>query len=544
MNERMIRLPVAFALGLAMLAAGCRKDPEEVRWDVDGAVPLLHTTLTVGDLIGDTLIGTDGDGNVSIIYSTRLFEVDLDTVLIAPDTSFRYRYPTDDLINLLPIPLNPGFSWTAVDELIRFDLDQLELSELRARTGQLSLAFTNRLGTSLLTDFELPGATLNGNTLNATPVVPPGSTDAPSSITQLIALDGYHFDLRGDAFDEVNTLAMTLNLRTDPSGPSVQLTMTDSIEAVISYNDIVPDYARGYFGQRDIDLDADTSSLNVFDGMSGLLDIDEATAVLNVRNGIGVDIRANIDHIRSVNRNTNVIVDLDHAITSAPLNLDRALDLGNTFQASANTYTLNTTNSNIDDFIENLPDAIAYDMDVTIDPLGNVSNGNDFLYYESALTADLDVEIPMRLSATDLMLSRRTTVDLEGTLEHHAFQYGTLHLFATNRFPFSAQLTLEIVTTDDVVLGTLAPGGSIAPASVDMNGIVIAPTASQVDFTVSKEQIDLFYPGSAAGPEGARLRIGVLFNTVDQGQHIQFRSDYTIEILASLEGNYIVNGDE
>ena len=540
MNERAYRPPVAFFLSATLLSVGCQKEADKPEWDVDVALPLIRTTLTIGDLIGDTLIGTDGQGNVSIVYSTRLFELRLDTLLSSPDTSFHYSYP-DSVLGSGSLPFNAGFPYQALDELIRFDLDEFELRELRVRSGELGLSLTNRLATVLLTTFSLPGTALNGIPLTATPTLPPGSLSSPATIFQTIPLDGYSFDLRGPQFDNVNTLAMTLSIEAETD---VILTTPESLEVVVNYHDIIPQYARGYFGTRDINMDPDTSELNVFDGMSGLLDIDEATATLKVRNGVGVDARAEIAYIRSVNRSTGSVVDLDHTITTSPLNLDRALDLGSTFQPATNAYTLNTTNSNIDAFIENLPDAIAFDMDVTIDPLGDVSNGNDFFYHESTLSADLDVDIPLRLIASNLSLSRKTTVELDGTLEHHAFQYGTLHFFATNRFPFSAGIALDIVTADNVVLGTLTPGGTIASGQLGPDGLVTSATATQLDFAVSKEQLDLFYPGSAGGPLGARLRIGVNFNTADQSQHVQLRSDYTIDILATLEGNYIVNGDE
>lgn len=538
MNERAHHLPVALLAGAVLLATACRKEADKAQWDVDVAIPLVRTTLTIGDLIGDTLIGADAQGNVSILYSTRLFELGLDTLLSAPDTSLRYSYPELGS-GSLPFPANTPYQ--ALDATVRFDLDDFELRELRVRSGVLDLALTNRLPSVLQADFSLPGAALNGIGLTTVMSLPSGSQSDPGTASQNIPLDGYTFDLRGPLHNDVNTLAMELSIMAETD---VTLTTADSLVVVVSYRDIVPQYARGYFGQRDINVDADTSELNVFDGMGGLLDIDEATALLKIRNGVGVDARARIHHIRSVNRSTGNVVDLQHTITSSPLNLDRAIDLGSTFQAAMNDYTLNTANSNIDAFIENLPDAIAYDMDVTIDPLGDVSNGNDFFYHESTLSADLDVEIPLRLIATDLALSRKTTVELDGTLENHAFQYGTLHLFAVNRFPFSAQLMLEIVTTDNTVLATLAPGGTIASAQLGFDGLVSSATTTQVDFTVSKDQLDLFYPGSAGGTDGARLRIGVVFNTADQTQHVQLRSDYTIEINASLEGNYIVNGDE
>lgn len=541
MNERAHRLPVAFLTGATLLLAGCQKEADKAEWDVDIAVPLVRTTLGIGDLIGDTLIGTDGQGNVSIIYSTRLFDLGLDTLMAVPDTTIGYDIPNPSLPGF---SIYAGSSIPAVTDETRFELDEFELRELHVRSGSLDLTLTNRLPTSILTTLTVQGADLNGAPLIADPVIPAGSVAEPVTVSRIIALDGYQFDLRGPDHNDVNTLKMLINVTTDPTGPDVILQDDNRLRAEVSYRDIVPQYARGYFGQRDIDVDADSSELNVFDGISGLLDIDEVTAVLRIRNGIGVDARANIGYIRSVNRNTGNVVDLSHTITSSPLNLDRAIDLGSTFQPATNAYTLNTTNSNIDAFIENLPDAIAYDMAVETNPLGDVSNGNDFFYHESTLSADLDVDIPLRLIASNLALSRKTTVELDGTLEHHAFQYGTLHFFATNRFPFSAQIVLEIVNSDDVVMATLPPGGTIASGQLGFNGLVSSATATQLDFAVSKEQLDLFYPGSAGGPDGARLRIGVVFNTADQSQHVQLRSDYTIDITASLEGNYIVNGDE
>ncbi len=523
---------------LALASGGCRKEPDPAQWDVDVAVPLVRTTLSIGDLVGDSLITVDGQGNVSLAYSTRLFELNLDTVLAAPDTSFRYTYP-DLGSGSLPFPA--GVPYTALNEVTRFDLDDLELRELRVRSGALDLSLTNRLPTVLLTDFSLPGTLLNGGVLSASPTVPAGSQAFPGTSSQTILLDGGIFDMRGPEFNDVNTLSMRLSIEAESE---VTLTTADSLEVVVSYRDIVPQYARGYFGQRFLDIDPDTTTLDIFQGISGLLDIDEATAVLRVRNGVGVDARASIDHIRSVNRTTGNSVDLQHAIIGAPLNLDRALDLGSTFQAATTAYTLNTANSNLDDFIENLPDGIAYDTDVTINPLGDVSNGNDFFYHESTLSADLDVDIPLRLIATNLALARKTTVELAGTLENHAFQFGTLHVFAENRFPFSAQVNLDIVTADDVLLGTLAPGGTIGAAQINQDGIVTTSTSTQLDFAVTKDQIDLFYPGSAGGPDGAKLRINAIFNTADQSQHVQLRSNYRIEVQVTLEGNYIVNGDE
>ncbi|HMZ48618.1 MAG TPA: hypothetical protein PLP28_06545, partial [Flavobacteriales bacterium] len=373
------------------------------------------------------------------------------------------------------------------------------------------------------------------------PSIPAGSSSAPATLSQNFPLNGYSIDLRGPGYNEVNTLAMDLSLT---NASAVTIGSADSVEAFVSYHDIEPRYVRGYFGQHELDIDPDTSELDAFDGLSGLLDLDQVTATLRITNGIGMDARARINSIHSLNSATGIVVPLTHTITAGPLNLDRALDLGNTFQPAVNSWTMNNGNSNIDAFIENLPDAIAYDLDVTADPLGDVSNGNDFLYDDSRITADLDVDIPLNIIATNLTLSRRMPVELSGTLEHHALQSGTLHVFVENRFPFSAQVMLSQETQEGTVINTIGTGGTIASAQVDPDGHVIASTGSQLDFNLDPGQVDLFYPGSSAGPDGARLRFTIVFNTADQAQHLRIRTDHTISIAVSLEGNYIVNGDE
>ena len=533
MKERSVRGQVALLLAGIFFALACRKEANRPTWDVDVVVPLIKTTLTIGDLVPDTLLSIDQQGNVSILYSNQLFALKLDTVLTAPDTSFSYIYP---------VPFNipnvaPGTTFSNTNDVTRFALDQLELRDLRIRSGSLSMMISNSISGNILGHFALPGATLDGSPFVIDQTVLAGTQTAPTLINSTRALDGYHFDLRGPQFNDVNTLATQISYTTDPDGPSIGLLAGDSLKAVVNYQDIVPAYAKGYFGTRSIVIAPDSTIIDLFENINGLLDLDHVTARLNVRNGIGVDARADIHYLRSVNTRTGAVVDLDHSIITNPLNLDRALDLGNSFQEAHNNYTLINSNSNIDLFLENLPDRIAYSLDVIIDPLGDVSNGNDFLYYESTLSADLEVEIPLRVIATDLSLQKTTAVDLGGTAEHHAIQSGTLHVFATNGFPFSAALRLDIVNAQGHVLSALPPVGTIASASVNAAAIVQSSTESELSVAVSKEQVDMLYTGG-------QLRITATFNTASQTQHVQLLSDHKLFLQVTAEGNYIVNGNE
>jgi hypothetical protein len=498
--------------------------------------------LELGDLLPDSILSTDADGSVRLIYSSQLFALKLDTVLTAPDTTLRYVYPPFDLGGA-SLTFFPGTTIPAITDVTRFDLEELALSELRVRSGLLELQLRNRLATNILADFRIDGTTLDGTTLQLNGTIPAGSAATPSTWTSALALDGYRFDLRGPQFDDVNTIAPRMNLTTDPNGVAVEMTNADSLEALVSYRDVVPAYAKGYFGTRQIALDPDTSALDVFRDVSGLLDLTEAEARLDVRNGVGMDMRARLHYLKGINSRTGASVELSHPIIGAPLNVDRAIDLGNTFQEARNGWSVNSGNSNIAELIEVLPDRLAYDLDLELDPLGDVSNGNDFFYYESTLAADLEVEIPLRLRATDLVLQKDLSVELDGTIERHALRSGTLHVFATNGFPFSAGLQLSIVDANGQVQATLAPGGIVPSAQVNMNGDVTSGAFTQVSFTITAEDLDRLYPSVDGTVPASKLRVSATFNTAG-AVPVQLRAEHAIDLQVSFEGNYVVNGND
>lgn len=523
-----------FALCAAVALSGCRKDPAPPRWDLALLAPLAKATLTIGDLVPDSILSADQQGNVSILYSSELFALSMDTVLTAPDTSFRYAYA-------LPFPgplqFQPGATFNTNDDVTRFDLDDMQLTQLQVRSGQVDVAITNMMNGQIIGDFALPGASLDGVPFSIVQDLPPGTPASPSTVSNTRPLDGYVFDLRGPSFNQVNTLATHISYSNAPGGTIISITDQDSLLALVSYHGIIPQYATGSFGTRTIAIDPSSTELDLFNNISGTLDLDQVSARLKVRNGIGADARVNIHYLRSVNTNTDNTVDLTHAITSNPVNIDRALDLHGTFQSALNIFNLEQGNSNIDHFIENLPSRVDYAMDIIINPLGNISNGHDFLYHDSKLSAELELDIPLKLTATDLTLRKTVDLDLPGNVDGHAWQSGTLHLFANNGFPFSAAMELAIVDDADVVLSVLAPGGTVPSGSLGSDGNVSAPTSSHLVFDVSPEQMNLL---QASG----KVRITAIFNTAGQPQHVQIHSDHRMDLQLTVDADYTVNGDE
>ena len=194
-------------------------------------------------------------------------------------------------------------------------------------------------------------------------------------------------------------------------------------------------------------------------------------------------------------------------------------------------------NSNVDLLLEAMPDRLEFEMDLEVNPLGDVSNGNDFLYWDSKLSAEAELRIPLNVIATGLTLQQTVTPDLPGSSEGHGLQHGELMLFATNGFPLDAMLLLDIVDDADNVLSTLPVEGAIAAGILGPDLLVHTRVESELSTYLDDAQVDLLYTGGS-------LRITTVFNTADQTQHLQLLDSYAMDLQITAEGNYIVNGNE
>ena len=535
-NDR-ARMRVAFALAVAVMAAapGCRKVSEKPTWDIDLLAPLVRTTFTLRDLLADSLIQTDAQGAVTLVYSGSLFEVDLDTVLTAPDTTFTYSYALP-----FPGPLDfpPGVNFFNQVDVQRFDLDELALRDLILREGRLELRLTNMVQSRILGSIQIPAAQFAGGGNTLLTEAEAGTPAAPTVSVSSRDLAGARFDLRGPQMNAVNTLQTILGAQLDPDGQGATVTDQDSLIIEASYFGLVPEYARGFFGQREVSAGPTEDDLGLFDALvGGTLDLDEAHLVLKVTNGFGVDLQLRMHELVAINTRTGASVPLQHALFNGPLNLTRAIDLGTGPQPTTITRTISTANSNITSFIEALPDRARYAIDLSLNPLGDISNGNDFLYHSSELKADIDLEVPLRLIANELTLQSTSTPDLPGTANGHALQSGTLNLFATNGFPMSARIVLDLIDDEGEVVASIPVDGTVASGVLGPNGLVSQRANSELNAQLDEALVGLLYSGT-------RLRTRVAFTTVDQSQHLRLLDSYALDLQVTLEASYLVNGDE
>jgi hypothetical protein len=80
---------------ISILAFHCRKS--EPSWQVDLLSPLLHSSIGLEDLIADSLIKKDANGELAVVFQKKLYDIRIDSIFSFYDTGVIKSYNIDSL---------------------------------------------------------------------------------------------------------------------------------------------------------------------------------------------------------------------------------------------------------------------------------------------------------------------------------------------------------------------------------------------------------------------------------------------------------------
>lgn len=512
---------------------GCKQDMANSSWDVDILAPVIRTELSMADLLADSLLEAGADGALRLKVEISLIDLPLDSIVNIPDTTIVKTI-------FLPFPLpdiQPGTEVFPLTETTQFDLGDVALNKVVLRNGRLQLKVKSLLETGVDFIFRIPVATLFGNVFETTEMLPAGSTTDTASIQLEFDLTGYELDLRGSQGTSFNTLETTFILKTSETGQPVSIpALQPFLFLEYSFLDIVPDYASGYFGQQSTSVEDQNSEIDVLNRITaGQMFLDSVTIGLIITNGVGADALFNLGQLSSINTRTNTTVNLNHALIGEDQLLTRAQDPnGNATDVISYqlNHVLDNSNSNIRPFIENLPDQLGFTFNFELNPLGNVSAGNDFFYYDSPFEALMNIDIPLRTRLDDLTLVDTLDWNLSDNQAFGSVNSGHFTLIVNNGFPLEAIVELILLGENMNVLDTLLVPSTITAPALDAENKVIAPIESRILIPLQDSSTGIL-------TDTRHMRISVRFNTPNQPELIQFYDTYGIDL--KLIGNLNIN---
>lgn len=521
-------------IGLSLLVFSCRKSLEKPSWDVDLIGPIVYSSLGLEDMIPDSLLQVNPDSSVTLVFNSTIYELSLDTLVVIPDTTVNEIFKLPAFAP--PVNVNPGQQlFTQTDES-SFNVSDVELTDAILLEGSCEVVLSSTINQPTDFTYSIPYATLNGIPFLQTITIPAGSIATPSSVTATFDLSGYELDLRGinhpyNSYTTIMTVTMSAN------GLPTVVTNTDIVNVQAGFYGLRPSFAKGYFGNRVISSPGESTYFDLFDKIvAGTLDIDQVNVDLKLTNWIGIDAGTVISLIEASNTSLGTAQTLNNSLIGNTIHLNRAINTGYTSNPTNYTVSLDEINSNIDDLLELLADEFTFAFDMEINPLGDISGHNDFIYHDKTFKADLNITLPLNLIANGLTLADTLDIALDKG-ENGYVTEGVFQVDVKNGFPLDGNLQLYFFDQNGNPVDSIVSSGTIPTAVTNISNIVTAPSNSMVEFRLNQSQMERLY-------NHERMILKVIFNTSSLTQHVSIYSHYKIDLKIRGDFNYHIEFNE
>jgi hypothetical protein len=498
-------------------------------------IPVGATVMTSADLGGLTVGGLLEAELVKVSTPGTSSAIMVDTSDAAVITA-----SVRDLEVVEATAIFPAQDLVSRNEDVIYDLQGPEVTWMRIREGKVKIFIVNTIGDSIFVDYRIPAAVgPMGEEVFINTVVPPAPIGGSEIVDQEFDLAGYSIDLTGSSGNDVNTFYNEFTARIDSTGNVVTISLEDSIQVIYGLEGIIPEAIRGYAGQDQLEV-SETSSFDFISSVAnGSIALAEMQVDLNVHNQIGVDGRVVLSELKAINSGTGEEQTLSAgSLIGVPIDIPRALE--NPLIPGVINIELDEENSNIVDLIEILPDQIAVEADIDINPNGNAFGWQDFVFYDKGLDVNLDIDIPLNFSAEGVVLIDTIAFDLFAGDENLAtVNTAQLVVEADNEFPLAASLKVDFMNNLNEIIYTLIEGELIPAAPLDENCRTTIPAPYDLILDLSEEQVDII-------SEANRIIVRAEMETVSSsfcGDYVKIYSDYELKFLLSGRFDLSVTAD-
>ncbi|SFT56105.1 hypothetical protein SAMN05216474_1328 [Lishizhenia tianjinensis] len=494
--QTMMNKKILYLLSFVFFLLACKK--EKTTWDTNWRAPLFRDTLSFQRMIDSNQIGVENDHSLQLVLNQRVLDADLFEYLNIPDTSVVQEFS----LNFLNFFVGPGGNIPTDVTEFEFVLDDVELNTVIIKEGVASVQIENPLVEPAIFTITFPGVSKNGVVFSQSKEIPAAVNGVAGKDVLSFDFSDYQLDLTGEDGTAFNKLESQLVVSLSPDGNGVNVTNNDVFRFTLNMTELKLKYARGYFGNIHI-ADTETFTLDEMNNIvSGAIDVANVNLGMYVENGVNVNGELTLELLQSTNKD-GVVVNIQSPQLNVPQSLDAAQNSNGTSVPGDAFFNFTSTNSNVEDFIENLGSSYKVAYDLEINPWGNTSGGYDEIYENSRFSLDLRSNMPLALGVQDLLY--RDTFDFELTqdLKGNHINAGSLILKAKNSFPFSGSVELKLLNDSKQVLTTLSSANMVTAAyGAQVTNLADFPsTENELIYTLSEEQVALINQAKYVGVE-------------------------------------------
>lgn len=518
-------LMYSLAVFFLLLFSQCKKDDDNIWWDISASGPLLSTRLDLSDIFPDSIIKTDCSLQAFIYYEGVIYR-------FSADSLFQVREEISNEVYRLPVTftLQPGQQFISSNQLTKFDFNDAFIRRMDVKQGSVKISIVNTITQPLVCRYTIPKASKNGQIFSRRISMPAATTGNVSSKEFDVDISGYTVDLSGPTSLSANQLKVIIDVIIDSSGSAVTVTPNDSLYIKAEFEQLDIGYADGYFGSFSSAIGPEISNIEVFKYFeNGTFDLSEAHASIKISNGFGVDISVLMDSLFVLNTSTGAKIYLNDPVIGLPVSVARASkSLSPPPLVYPVEYTFDLNSKSIETMIEAMPDRLGYALSFEFNPLGNTSSGNDFYYKQHPIVASYLMQIPLYFSAKGLTFKDR--VDFH--FEDDNINNGKLFIIADNLFPFQSEIELVLLDDNKLVIDSITGVRLIEAADTLPDGTTkLKRTIISVDINTDDIQ------------QLKRTKffdVIAIFKTLPEDQPVKLRSNYYMDLKISANLQYLL----
>lgn len=516
----MMRKSSHWLLLIVFIIASCSK--KELDFDMiddlevksAATLPLASLSLSIEDLVSDvedSTLRVDPDNALRIYYrQDSVFTYAIDDILTIPD---------QDPLPLIVDKTQPTFDLNvALGTIAGAQLYNAVFSQGRIA---VSINALDTVQQNVRLAFTFKNATINGVTYADTFLLPAGT----NSVLDTSIIDGLDFDFTNGG-TSVNALSIGLEL-IDTAG----VNSGNLITCGVALQGLSVDVASGDFGNRVQAAPPGDFEFNVngIDQFAGGFYLTNPRLTLVTRSTVGLPLRIETDFTGENGELRRVALD------NAPFDIQASPAPG---VVAVSNLTLDANNSQITEFLANIPQKIYYSGAVSVNPQGTPVTPN-FISRTSNVVLDFEVDVPMEFRLEDMRLDQ-VVENIGGGIDNlDNLDELTLFFRSENRLPFDLTLDVSFIAgTGDSINGFTLPLLSAAP--VDGNGRVTGPNVQEIPVVFDQALIDAFLLTKD-------LRFVAKVNTTNGGQSaVKLYTDYDLKIQTAVQvkGNYKISGEQ
>jgi hypothetical protein len=407
--------------------------------EVEIALPLINTELSVNDLINDesennVALSVDDQDRVTITYKGDVVRQDVTAVF--PPVPF-FPTPLLDTVNDVPVPF-------ASDQRV----DRAIFSET-----EMIFRFNSQFEEDVNVKVTIPQLTKDGEIFEKDFLVKYEGISPVDFISDSVSILGWTL------VDDDKKIKIDYDART-ADGERQKFN-----SAAILFFNLGFDYVEGYFGSEIFDINGDFVAIGVLDTWrSGGLAFEDPKVKVFVENSFGFPVRS-IFNTMQVVTTTGEMLDMESEVIDN--NVDFAYPgLDEMGEVKITEFSFTKENSNIVDLFKEKVRRVTYDIDAGANPdMDETITG--FVNEDSYFLVSVDVELPLNGSVNNLVL--QDTIDLDLDIDElddaNSAEFKNV---ITNEFPADINIQGYFFTEDGTLLDSLFQDRLFIPgASVD-----------------------------------------------------------------------------